>query len=101
MISKKAKLVLKIIISILMSLSILVGAFFLYYAISDKSMPYFLEHFGMFFALLFVGIVALLLPAVTNSRFLGNGKDSIMILVGFALIICGLIAIIYSYAFNF
>ncbi len=101
MISKKSKLIMKIIITILMVISVLIGAFFLYYAVSDAKMPYFLEHFGMFFALLAIGIVALLLPAITNSRFLGNGKDSIMILVGFALIICGIIAIIYSYMFNF
>lgn len=98
MISKKTKLIFKIIISILMAISMIVGGFFLYFvSFKNDNVPYFFEHFALFVSLLCIGIVALLLPAVTNSRFMGNGKDNIMILVGFALIICGLVAIIYSY----
>ena len=101
LISKKTKLIIKIIIEVLMLISVVVGGLFLYNAATSDSQPYFLDHFGMFVSLTCVGIIALLLPYVTNSRWTGNGKDSIMILVGFALIICGIIAIIYSYMMSF
>ena len=101
LVSKKQKLIIKIIIGILMAISIVVGSLFLYNAVTSNDQPYFLYHFGMFVSLTCIGIISLLLPYVENSLFSGNGKDSIMILVGFALIICGIIAIIYSYMMNF
>ncbi|MCR5349482.1 MAG: hypothetical protein K6E20_00665 [Acholeplasmatales bacterium] len=97
LISKKTKLIIQIIIGVLMAISVFVGIMFLYFAISDKNQPYFLDHFGLFVSLTCIGVIALLLPYVANSRFMGNGKDSIMVLGGFTLIICGIIAIIYSY----
>ncbi len=99
MFSKKDKLVLKCIIGTLAIASI---ALIVYYVldsmiINADSISYFNQHFNIMLCLFLVGIIALLLPMAGKQKF-GDGKgDSMMIVVGFLLMLCGIISVIYSY----
>ena len=47
--------------------------------------------------LFIVGVIALLLPMVGTTKY-GDGKgDSMMIVVGFLLMLCAIISVIYSF----
>lgn len=99
MLSKKDKLALKCIIGTLAIASI---ALIVYYVIDSMvvtpdQISYFNQHFSIMVCLILVGIIALLLPMAGKQKF-GDGKgDSMMVVVGFLLMLCGIISVIYSY----
>lgn len=95
---KKKALNLKIVMGI--AAGIIVGLLIYYlielYVIGKLS--YFTTHFTIAVCLFCIGIIALLLPKINQRKFSGEGKgDSMMIVVGFLLILCSLISIMISY----
>ena len=61
-------------------------------------MPYFFIHFVLCICLTLVGFIAWGLVFINSQTYRGDNKgDSLMIIVGFLSIICGIIAIIMSY----
>ena len=102
--NKKKELILKIIMSVLMVILLFNVAFYfidVYWInanTNDKS--FYTEHFLMAVSLFFLGVIALMMPMglKNKNRFSGDGKgDSLIIVVGFLLIACALISIIYSF----
>ncbi len=94
---KKTSLILKIVISVLAVAIVGMVVLFLVELYAKDTLSYFTKHFAIFFILLFIGSIALLLPNVNRRKFSENKGESMMVLVGFLLIICAVISIIVSY----
>ena len=98
--NKKKELILKIIMSVLMVILLLNVAFYFIDVNLLNGQNYYTKHFLMAVSLFFLGIIALMMPMglKNKNRFSGDGKgDSLIIVVGFLLIACALISIIYSF----
>lgn len=94
-VSKKIKIIFYFIIFIILSL----GVYYLIEVFSGGEPSYFTQHFLGAIALVCTGIVALLMPLVTTSKLSGSTQgDSLMLIVGILLILCGLLSIVISYS---
>ena len=98
----KYVLTVKIIIGIF---ALIVASLACYFAITFifigkplAEMAYFFRGFLLFICLTLVGFIAWGLVFINSQTYRGDNKgDSLMIIVGFLSIICGIIAIIMSY----
>lgn len=98
MLSKRTRLIFKIIIGVMMAISVTLGAFILYYVFSDHdTFPYFLNHFGIAIILVCVSVIAFLLPLLAKKKYSDDSRDGIMILASGLLILLALLSIIMSY----
>lgn len=90
----KIKLTLGILAGIVLAIASYYGVFYLFLEKSN----YFLDHFASAIILSLIGVIALLMPLLNEQKMSGENKgDNMMIVVGFLLIICGLISIVISY----
>lgn len=99
MLSKKERFRIKIIIGVLIVIDLLILGYYLLdaFVIPPDGVNFYNEHFCAMICLFIVGVIALLLPMVGTTKY-GDGKgDSMMIVVGFLLILCGIISVIYSF----
>lgn len=94
---KQTIFILKLIMLICAMLIITLIALFLF-DIGDGEFNYFNQHFMLPLCLFFIGIIALILPNVTKSKFSDNKGDKIMPVVGFMLIVCAFLSLFLSYS---
>ncbi len=96
--NKKNDLLLKIIIACMVAITLSMGIFFVVEMYILNKVSYFSKHFLLSICLFCIGIIALLLPRINSKKFSGENKgDSLMVVVGFLLIICSLFSIMISY----
>lgn len=102
MLTNQQKKVFKIIIGICALIALAIGIeYMVEYFINDSAnkMSFFANHFSLGIALIFIGIIAFLLPFTTRTRF-GEGKgDNMIMIVGVLLVLCGIIAIPLTFLF--
>lgn len=99
MLDKKTRQIFQIIMIIVAALALTMGAITLYYVFGfggDK-MPYFVNYYGMGVTLMLTGVLAFLLTYTSQTKYQGNGKDSMMIVVAGLLMLCGILAIVFKY----
>ena len=100
MLTNEQKKIIKIIIMVCTAIALLVGVeYIIEYFLSDSThqISFFASHFTLGIILIFIGIVAFLLPFTTRTRF-GEGRgDNMMLIVGVLLILSGIIAIPLSF----
>lgn len=99
MLNKKEKLIIKIIIGIMAIISIALVVYYVLdlYAITPNELNYYNQHFAFLVCLSLIGVIAILLPMISQQKFSEGKGDSMMIVVGFLLILCGIIAVVWSY----
>ena len=97
--SNKEKMIYKII---MISMAIIAFGVGIYIAIAMFMgyQNYFTIHFGIPLVLLAVGVIALVMPEATRSRFGSDTKDNVMKLVAVLLILFAILSCVLSY-FNF
>ena len=76
---------------------LLVEAFIEVYVLKLDPASGFVVHFTPGICMILVGFIAFLLQAVGKSKYSGDKGDDLMKLVSVLLILCGFIAIIWSY----
>lgn len=99
MLNKKDRKRIKIIIGALIIIDLLVLGYYLLdaFVLPPDGVNFYNEHFCAMICLFIVGVIALLLPMVGTTKY-GDGKgDSMMIVVGFLLMLCAIISVIYSF----
>lgn len=100
MLDKKEKFVVKVIICILCAITLLLlGYAALDYFVINKSqgVSFFVEHFLSGICLILIGFVAFMLPIIGKKRYSEAKGDDMMVIVGGLLILCGLVAILFSF----
>lgn len=97
--SNKEKMIYKII---MLSMAIIAFGVGIYIAIAMffGYQNYFTIHFGIPLVLLAVGVIALVMPEATRSRFGSDTKDNVMKVVAVLLILFAILSCVLSY-FNF
>ncbi len=65
--------------------------------LADSEINYFNQHFMLPSCLFLVGVIAMILPNVTKSKFSDNKGDKMMPVVGIMLIVCALLSLFLSY----
>lgn len=98
--NKKQNLTTKIIMIVFAAIAIISGIYFILdmYVITNGEISYFSKHFLISICLFCIGVIAILLPSINQKKFSGENKgDSMMVLVGFLLIICSFFSIMISY----
>ena len=100
MLTDKQKKIFKLIILLAAAIALTCGAEYMieFFMHSDKSeFSFFASHLSLGLALMFMGVVAFLLPFTTRTRF-GDGKgDNMMLIVGILLALSGIITIGLSF----
>lgn len=95
---KKEK-ILKIIV--IMSCFVILGLLGtnFYLEMTNKNVPFFIEHFAKPISLLLIGVDAILLPRIPQNTLLGgsNKGDKIMPYIGIGLIVCAVILLVVSF----
>lgn len=93
----KVRKIFKVLIAL--DLLIIIGLLILYLIeANNQTMSFFTKHFSLPIILVLVGVVALFLPVVSSKSIAGESKgDSMMIWVGFLLIICAIFSLIFSF----
>ncbi len=97
MLGKKEKLVIRIIIAALLAVAITFSVITFIY-MQQPEVPYWINHFGFALILFPISGIALLLPMLNQSKFVGDGKgDSLMVIVAILLFLSGILSIVLSY----
>ena len=97
MLGNKEKLIIKIIIAILLAITITFSVIVFIY-IQKPEVPYWINHFGFALVLIPISAIAMLLPMLNQSRYVGDGKgDSLMVIVSILLFLSALLSIGLSY----
>lgn len=94
---KRITFILKLIMLLLAATIILLVVLMLI-DMGDGSVNYFNRHFLLAVCLSSVGVIAMILPYVTKSKFSDNKGDKMMPIVGIMLIVCAIISIFISYS---
>lgn len=98
MLSKKTRLILKIVIAVMMAIATTIGVFIMYYIFADKeNFPYFLNHFGLAIVLTCIAVIAFILPLLGRKKYGDDSRDGVMIIAAGLLVLLGLLSIIMSY----
>lgn len=100
MFSNKEKRTLKITIIILcvITLSLLGYGIIDYFVINNSNgVSFFVEHFLAGICLILIGIIAFILPMIGKKKYSETKSDDMMIIVAGLLILCGLIAMLFSF----
>lgn len=99
MLNNKEKKILKIIMAVFLFLgiSLTIEAAIEYFFIEEALRSHFFEHWVGGLTLFCVGIVALIMPQLSKSRFQDNKADNLMSVVAVLLILCSIITIVCSY----
>ena len=102
MLDPKTKSIFRIVILILFLSTLAIGGTMLGFVFSGAEMPYFFQHFGLAICLFLIGIIAFMLPMLNQTKYTGDSKDSMMLVVAVLLILSAILSIIISYInFNF
>ena len=97
MLGKKEKLVIKIIIAVLLAIAVTFSVIVFIY-IQRTDVPYWINHFGFALILIPISGIAMLLPMLNQSKYVGDGKgDSLMVIVSILLFLSALLSIGLSY----
>ena len=97
MLDKRTKLIFRIVILILFLSTLAIGGTMLGFVFSKTDMPYFFQHFGLAICLFFIGIIAFMLPMLNQTKYSGDSKDSMMLVVAVLLILSAILSIVISY----
>lgn len=97
MLDKKTKIIFTVVVALMATISVTLGAFILYFIFSGDDVPYFFNHFGLAIVLACIGVIAFLLPFFGQKKYADDTKDSIMLIVAGLLVLAGLLSIIMSY----
>lgn len=65
--------------------------------LGDSNLNYFNRHFLLPTCLFLVGVIAIILPNVTKSKFSDNRGDKMMPIVGIMLIVCAFLSLFLSF----
>ncbi len=97
MLGKKEKLIIKIIIAVLLAIAVTFTVIVFIY-IQRTDVPYWINHFGFALILIPISGIAMLLPMLNQSKYVGDGKgDSLMVIVSILLFLSALLSIGLSY----
>jgi hypothetical protein len=97
MLGKKEKLIIKIIIAVLLAIAVTFSVIVFIY-IQRTDVPYWINHFGFALILIPISGIAMLLPMLNQSKYVGDGKgDSLMVIVSILLFLSALLSIGLSY----
>ena len=99
MLNNKERKVAKLTMGILALITIilLVEMFVEVYVLKLDPASYFVQHFTAGICMILVGFIAFILQVVGKTKYSGDKSDDLMKLVSVLLILCGFIAIIWSY----
>lgn len=93
---RKEIFILKLIMLICAVIVITLVVLFLF-DLEDGNINYFNQHFLLSICLFSIGIIAMILPNVTKTKFSDQKGDKMMPLIGIMLIVCALLSIFLSY----
>ena len=101
MLGKKEKLIIRTIIAVLLVIAITFSVITFIY-LQKPEVPYWINHFGFALILFPISGIALLLPMLNQSKFVGDGKgDSLMIIVAILLFLSAILSIVLSYIITY
>ncbi len=94
--SNRTRFILKVI---LLASAIIAAGVGLYLVICMFSgiENYFTKHIGLALVLVFVGIIAFILPVLAKKKYQDDPKDKVMFVVGVLLILFAILTVILSY----
>ncbi len=97
MLGKKEKLIIRIVIAVLLAIAVTFSVITFIY-LQQPQVPYWINHFGFALILFPISGIAMLLPMLNQSKYVGDSRgDSLMLIVAILLFLSACLSIGLSY----